>query len=208
LPAKAREHLDEVERAVLAFYESGADSTALLEAASAAVRQAAVAVLADRVNGPGEAESRTVTTDEVRVARLKEHRAGAGWTQARLAEAMAQLGFQWSRQQVAEVEAGTRRVTDRELLGLAALYGVPVLAFLRPADDEWVEFPGVGSLDPGVVRELLSGEGGPDWEAARGVCLAPAGEEDWRPAPDLWKARQALGATKTTKTTKTTRRTK
>lgn len=141
----------------------------------------------------------------MRVARLKEHRAGAGWTQARLAEAMAQLGFQWSRQQVAEVEAGTRRVTDRELLGLAALYGVPVLAFLSPADGEWVEFPGVGSLDPGVVRELLSGEGGPDWEAAREVCLAPAGDDDWRPASGLWKARQALGATKTTKTTRRTK---
>ncbi len=151
-------------------------------------------------------ERRAVTIQHVMGARLREHRTTAGWSQQRLAEAMVDLGHDtWSRVTVAEAEAGERRrISIEEMLSLAALFGVPGLSFILPAEGEDMVLAGHEEGVPAaVVEELILGAGGqvgtggPHWPAAE--ALAPSGgtpphgerfyEGDWRPAPSYWAAK-------------------
>lgn len=135
-------------------------------------------------------ERQTIPLVKVTGNRLREHRETAGWTQARLAEAMGQMGFGWSRVTVAEVEAGggRRRLAFEELVALAALFGQPAVAFLLPADNENVALPSHerGGVAPEVMRELLVGSDGRLGSSAEraGHYLTGSvlGEDDWTPS--------------------------
>lgn len=63
--------------------------------------------------------------DNIRVLRR-----AAGLTQAELAEAMAEIGFRWVRQTVAETEAGRRDAKVEELVAIAAYFDMPLSAIL------------------------------------------------------------------------------
>jgi transcriptional regulator with XRE-family HTH domain len=183
----------------LASTRPGAASAGqVLDEATKLLRGAAADVLLARVNPP--ADRQDVTFGDVvarRIGQLREQ-AGADWTQARLAQAMNDLGFAWQRITVAEVEGGARKVTLEELLGLAALYGVPLVTFLLPKDSESVQFPRIGRIEPAAVRELILGadseasQGGQDWKAAADLAGAIPGEQDWRPARNLWTSRSVV----------------
>jgi transcriptional regulator with XRE-family HTH domain len=121
---------------------------------------------------------------------IKALRNEAGWSQERLARAMETAGYIWKRITCAEVEASTRRVSLEELVGLAALFGVPLIELLLPREHVGVDLPERDlsrrdTLELLLGREGKLGEGGVDWGAP--LEALPAVAE--RPAPDLWQSR-------------------
>lgn len=163
------------------------------------VREAAR--LGRRLDSPSKHMSMKVTGWQVVGYRLGEVRRLAGWSQADLATAMTTAGFSWKRITVAEVEAGKRRTSIEELLGIAAVFAVPAVEFLLPHKADYLGWPDGWSLDPQDVQDLILGiggkvgRGGADWEAAARAARAEPGEGDWRPAKDLYRRRmQGYGA--------------
>ena len=137
--------------------------------------------------------------------RIRDLRRRAGLTQTDLADLMKRLGFDWKRVTVAEIETGAegqkdrkpgRKVSLEELVGLASLFGVPMLEFILPAEDDFVHLRAPSGRAHGlmgnVVRELIIGgegrvgNGGAQWGASR--AAAGVGDDDWRPAVDYWKS--------------------
>lgn len=124
---------------------------------------------------------------------LKRLREEANWAQSEVADAMTRLGFEsWVRLTVTDVERANRRLSLEELLGLAVLFGVPMLQLLIPADNTRLEWH-TGDLASSAVLELLIGQGGVlgsggvTWQGAARAAGAPRGKGDWRPAADLWR---------------------
>jgi hypothetical protein len=101
------------------------------------------------------------------------------------------LGFRWTRVTVAEIKGVDRKISLEELVGLAALFAVPVLDFLLPDDFTFLVLNARDSLDPREVCELVlgaggvKGDGGLDWDAAARVCDRLP-RDQVRPAVDLW----------------------
>jgi transcriptional regulator with XRE-family HTH domain len=124
---------------------------------------------------------------EIIGANLKSLRNRAGWSQERLAGAMSRAGYDWKRITMAQVEAGTRRISLEELAGLSALFGIPLVFFLVPTDLA-LDLP-AAQVQPDQVKEVLLGrggrlgKGGSDWSVAFDVLPSDADIE--RPAPDL-----------------------
>jgi hypothetical protein len=89
---------------------------------------------------------------------------------------------------VTEVENTKRRVSLEELLGLAALYSMPLAWFLEPGENDHLRFQG-RVLVPDVWRELVLGPdaqigaAGLDWDAAKQVACTVT--HDDRPAVGL-----------------------
>lgn len=171
------------------------------------LRQTAIDERHERIEEAHSGEA--ITLSETISLMVRRFRMMASLTQADLAESMSRLGFGWKRITVTEVErpwssrgsgdAPPRQVSLEELLGLAALFGIPVHRFLLPyAEDESLEdrpleFAAGRNLSPGTVWGLLFGDqnrehwgGGPDWSPALQVTGATPGDEDWRPARAFW----------------------
>src|SRR5262249_31938080 len=126
---------------------------------------------------------------------LSALREEAGWTQAQLAQAMTDLGFDWKRITVAEVEGADRRGSLEELLGLAALYPLPMFSLMLPSPmhEVFIDFI---EAHPDDVRELMLGPGGdlgvggPYWR----VAARMARDVKARPATSLWSNRRSAEA--------------
>lgn len=131
--------------------------------------------------------------------RVEELRAEAGCTQRLLADEMSRLGFNWSRETVAQIKGGRRRVFIGELIGLSIVFGEPVSTFLIPQEhSDWQEallLPDGRALGAALAAQLIAGRSGQvgpggasDWAAAE---LASGGP---RPiAEALWRARRDGG---------------
>lgn len=65
------------------------------------------------------------------VVRLREAR---GWDQSELACRLSEFGGRWSQPIVSRVEAGSRRLDADDLVALAVVLGVSVVALLPPVD--------------------------------------------------------------------------
>lgn len=199
LPEGVQTHLDIV-RDRLASLAEGAPTGEVLHDLDLAFDRAFEAALTagqDKRSGK-DSGHRLVPDFGVLIAeRARRLREDAGWTQAQVAEAMTRLGFKWTRVTVAEVELGTRRVSMEELVGLAAMYGEPLLLLLTPDVGDRLEFPRKRGLDPADVVGLMLGEGGrigpggADWGPAARIALVrePNTASDWRPARALWERR-------------------
>jgi transcriptional regulator with XRE-family HTH domain len=69
-------------------------------------------------------------------ARVRELRDGRGWSAQRLADELTQVGINWDRSIVANLESGRRAtVSVEELLALAYVFGVAPVHILVPTDD-------------------------------------------------------------------------
>lgn len=226
LPAEVRKHVEVLVDA-LASTAQGAPVHEVVDDVDRAVEEAfyAARALGEQKQLGVHVKHRTVEFADVIADRLRRRRLEAGWTQADLADAMTRLGFSWKRITVAEVEAGARapedtgpsregrRVSLEELLGLAILYGEPLLKLLLPGPAEFLVLPKrtlhnqealaaisgnapSRTLRPDLVVTLMLGEngaigdGGDNWGAARRAALLEDGEDDWRPAKDLWERRR------------------
>lgn len=126
--------------------------------------------------------------------RLRSLRIDAGWSQGRLAAAMARMGYGWSQHTCSDAERGTHPLSAGELVALAALFGVPVVEFFRPDDHT----DPVALAESGIgdeYEELLVGaggvigSGGPDWQPAKWAAGVDQDDDDYRPAKDYWTAR-------------------
>ncbi len=117
-------------------------------------------------------------------AGVRRHRIEAGWTQGRLAEAARGLGLGWKRITVVEMETGRRKLGLRELLIVAAMFGVPVVDLLVPEDEEAtidLNLPDdFGYLTGGQLRELFTGHTEPSDPLCK-VCYGPG-----EPEVTLW----------------------
>jgi len=160
----------------------------------------AAASLANPVAGMSRWTTFEASFGQIIGENVKALREEAGWTQAQLAEAMTRLGFDWKRITMAEAEAASRRVTYEELVGLAVLFGVPVVELLIPSEapnDTTLLAWNTGDLTASTVLELLIGSGGAlgrgglAWRAAARAAGRPRGMKDWRPAADLWRTRRS-----------------
>ncbi len=95
--------------------------------------------MARRKTAPTLAETLSTNIRQAREAREAQER--GEWTQAKVAERMAELGFKWTRTTVAEVE-GTgrgREVGIAEWLGLAEVFGVAAFQLLIPQEGQGTE---------------------------------------------------------------------
>jgi transcriptional regulator with XRE-family HTH domain len=135
----------------------------------------------------------TITSRRMRELRLQSGASpNAPLRQEDLAEAMSQVGCDWRRGTVTETEKERRRLSLDELLGLALVFGVPVVELLSPAPGEVIEIGDGGpQLGWRQVRELLIGRGGkvgtggPTWMASLVSKVTD------RPARQLWARRRA-----------------
>ncbi len=197
LPNEVRSSITELTSALTEIVAGKNTAKALAEVRSAAERAVDAARAAREDNAEQPEWQGVIQFQEVIGKRLRAAREMAGRTQAQLAEAMTRLAFNWKRITVAEVERGSRRVSFEELLGLAALFGVPMMVFANPPPGARIKFAGTRSLDAVDVQELLVGPadrrlkpgGDPDWPAARHAASLKKGDSDWRPVVDasiLW----------------------
>lgn len=144
-----------------------------------------------RRNLPRVAGAEEVGYQAIVAWQLKRLRLASSTTQAELADAMNRLGFSWGRVTVAEVEAGSRRASLEELVGLSALYATPLIEFLLPMPRHYLRMPDGRAIEPTVLLALATGIGTdrdlPEslWSPALQVAEVRPTEEDWRPAVNL-----------------------
>jgi transcriptional regulator with XRE-family HTH domain len=171
--------------------ESESQIRNLHQAFDAAIRTAAR--IADRDHGSPWKRPGSATFGQILGENLKALRNESGWSQDRLAAAMVALGFKWKRVTCAEVEGRSRRLGLDELMGLAALFGVPAVQLMLPSEGttlDWID----RDLSPDEVKDLfvghggVVGEGGANWSAAL-IAVGPLAGENERPAADLWRVR-------------------
>jgi transcriptional regulator with XRE-family HTH domain len=162
-----------------------------------AFRRAVVAAVPRQPNDFASSYAGVSTVPQIVGANVKRVRDEADITQAKVAEAMNRLGFDWKRITVTQVESAARRLTLEELCCLAALFAVPVLELLVPADDDNAEIPeGRSQIDAETLRELVIGRGGRvgsgglNWQPALEVAEMSTGPDDVRPAVALWERRK------------------
>jgi transcriptional regulator with XRE-family HTH domain len=156
-----------------------------------AAERAAILLAQDRRRASSAALAQTPIDLPALVAkRLAYWRRLSGWSQARLSDAMNELGYTWSRVTVAEIENASRKVSLDELASLAALYGVPMLRFLTFGPNESYRLPDGRVLDAPDANQVIAGR---NWEAAfdqESFAAARAAngspdEHDWRPSRDV-----------------------
>jgi len=124
---------------------------------------------------------------------IRRHRLAAGWTQGQLAEAGSALGLKWKRLTIVEIETERRRVSLPELLVLSAMFAVPLVELILPADDSQridlgLSADDFGSLTSSELRELITGHrdrgmGGIGWLPA----IRLVGDRLEMPSADLHK---------------------
>jgi hypothetical protein len=111
---------------------------------------------------------------------------------------MTALGFDWKRSTVTDTEREARRLSLREMYGVAVAFGVPLVELLlaKPGEpvttEEGDESAGL-AFSSRHARELIVGRGGrvgrggPMWAPAANACPPDVD----RPATELWKRRRA-----------------
>jgi transcriptional regulator with XRE-family HTH domain len=195
-PPEVGEYLEKIQQALTGLSRGEQSESRLRDlhqAFDGAVR--AAAHVAERDHASPWKRPGSATFGQILGENLKALRTESGWSQVRLATAMAALGFKWKRVTCAEVEGTSRRLGLDELMGLAALFGVPAVQLMVPSEGttlDWIN----RDLSPQDVTDLLVGyqgkigEGGANWSAALTAVGSLAGENE-RPAPDLWRIRDA-----------------
>ena len=173
LTKKIQQKVAELEAVVEASIESETDR----EQADRSVRnaeamlQAMMASVRGRLRELEEDQMPPVLFDQIPQLRIKELRVVTGRTQAALASEMENIGFDWKRLTVSDIESQRRAVSLNEIAGLAKILGVPMtdlltshdrlvfvgseIAWLGMEDEDAVAV----ALSPAEARELLLGDG-------------------------------------------------
>jgi transcriptional regulator with XRE-family HTH domain len=193
LPAELKSYVDAIGKALTAIGSDPhvATNQGVLSRAVDAAIQAAVG-LARKRSGTSWTNPSEVSFTEIVAENLRNLRLEAGWTQQQLADSMAAIGLTWVRETVVEVERTGRKMQLEEVVGVAGLFGVPVLELLLPDEATVLALP-EASIGRAQLTELMLGqggelgEGGRDWVAA--VYVLGAGKTIERPAVDLWRHR-------------------
>lgn len=187
------EQVGTIRRLLEAYADGGTDSPDVEDEALTAIH-AAIDKIYDirqerRRSQPRAAGAQEVGYQSIVAWQLKRLRLEANTTQAQLAEAVNRLGFSWSRVTVAEIEAGSRRVSLEELVAIAALFATPLIELLLPAPFHYLRLPNGRIAEPTELLSLVTGIGSDEeeygfrmWSAALNIAGVRPTEEDWRPA--------------------------
>jgi transcriptional regulator with XRE-family HTH domain len=212
LPAKVREHLDALEDLAWRLANGTPLAEGLVGQADYAYERAIFAAI-EAGSGKRRAEvhsARILEWSQVVAENIRRLRQQAGWTQAKLANAMSKSGFNWTRVTVAEVEGNARAVHPTELLVLAGLFAEPMANLLIPSGPDQIVLPAIPEDDeqPGYISRVRTidadvlvatllghaarvGELSPeDAEPMLVAGVAPGSRTDRRPAKDLHARRQ------------------
>jgi transcriptional regulator with XRE-family HTH domain len=124
--------------------------------------------------------------------RVRELRRRRGLTAAQLAERLRQVGLDWDRSIVANLETGRRQaVSVEELLALALVLDVAPVHLLVPTDDEQLFQVTPTRAEPsGVVRDWLRG-GPPLAGTDLASYYAEVPEVDWEQVGERAQVLQA-----------------
>jgi len=193
LPDPVKRHLaDLTELLTEATTSDSVDPVEVIRQAATAAEDAARAAV--RANRSQQSVLASVTLPEAIARNVRECRVLSGWSQERVAEAMARLGYPWKRITVAEVEGGSRRVGLEELLGIAILFSVPVVDLLRLKFNEELVIAGVSTpLSAVEVGQVITGPAdrpdfdGSAWVLPRLLATLNLEADDWRPAKAYWR---------------------
>src|SRR3954454_22931103 len=103
----------------------------------------------------GDAQPAVVFGKRVAAVRLDR-----GWTQARLAERLRELGYALPREALARLETGKRGVSLEDVFAIAYALDVSPLHLIVPVDDapRVIVAGGVQPADPGDLRRWVRGE--------------------------------------------------
>ncbi len=114
--------------------------------------------------------------------RVRTLRAANGWSQGRVAKAMAAHGHPMSQQTVAKIEKGTRPTSVAELAALARVFGTSMSDLLAPVDPAISAFTKTKPVVSAASIDLSDGLAEPArkvWRCA--VCGTTGGWSDgWR----------------------------
>ncbi len=113
--------------------------------------------------------------------RIKELRKYLGLTQAEFGEkiAMRQTGVAW-------LESGDRKITDRVITTICAVFGVDEI-WLRTGDGEMFREPTIDEQIAGFVGDVLSDKGD-EFQKRVMRILASLGPEGWKALSDFLDA--------------------
>lgn len=113
--------------------------------------------------------------------RIKELRKYLGLTQAEFGEkiAMRQTGVAW-------LESGDRKITDRVITTICAVFGVDEI-WLRTGDGEMFREPTIDEQIAGFVGDVLSDKGDAFQKRVMRI-LASLGPEGWKALSDFLDA--------------------
>ena len=113
--------------------------------------------------------------------RIKELRKYLGLTQAEFGEkiAMRQTGVAW-------LESGDRKITDRVITTICAVFGVDEI-WLRTGDGEMFREPTIDEQIAGFVGNVLSDKGD-EFQKRVMRILASLGPEGWKALSDFLDA--------------------
>ena len=113
--------------------------------------------------------------------RIKELRKYLGLTQAEFGEkiAMRQTGVAW-------LESGDRKITDRVIRTICAVFGVDEI-WLRTGDGEMFREPTIDEQIAGFVGDVLSDKGD-EFQKRVMRILASLGPEGWKALSDFLDA--------------------
>lgn len=113
--------------------------------------------------------------------RIKELRKYLGLTQAEFGEkiAMRQTGVAW-------LESGDRKITDRVITTICAVFGVDEI-WLRTGDGEMFREPTINEQIAGFVGDVLSDKGD-EFQKRVMRILASLGPEGWKALSDFLDA--------------------
>lgn len=113
--------------------------------------------------------------------RIKELRKYLGLTQAEFGEkiAMRQTGVAW-------LESGDRKITDRVITTICAVFGVDEI-WLRTGDGEMFREPTIDEQIAGFVGDVLSDKGDEFRKRVMRI-LASLGPEGWKALSDFLDA--------------------
>ena len=113
--------------------------------------------------------------------RIKELRKYLGLTQAEFGEkiAMRQTGVAW-------LESGDRKITDRVITTICAVFGVDEI-WLRTGEGEMFREPTIDEQIAGFVGDVLS-EKGDEFQKRVMRILASLGPEGWKALSDFLDA--------------------
>ena len=113
--------------------------------------------------------------------RIKELRKYLGLTQAEFGEkiAMRQTGVAW-------LESGDRKITDRVITTICAVFGVDEI-WLRTGDGEMFREPTIDEQIAGFVGDVLSDKGD-EFQKRVMRILASLGPEVWKALSDFLDA--------------------
>ena len=111
--------------------------------------------------------ARTLTMTAIVGANVRQAREDLGWSQQELVDRLAEIGVNWSRPTVAQLELGKRGTTVDDLVAVALALGVAPHVLLYPPPSVDVDVAGEALPGPDLAHWLFQPDQSPYSEVER-----------------------------------------